>query len=136
MPVPDPCAERFLARLLEMFVISIVDTLAKNKRVCKPLIPHLHARQAVETARGNMAALSVPSLASEVGAGRAAGVGDSCGPTPALPLYGDVHRWRIAFNCGCQNPQRAHEASALPIRTSRALRGAKFFTPPQNFPTS
>ena len=85
MPVPDPCAERILARLLEMFVISIVDTLAKNKRVCKPPIPHLHARQAVETARGDMAALSVPSLASDVGAGRAAGVGDSCGPTPALP---------------------------------------------------
>ena len=65
-----------------------------------------------------MAALSVPSLTSDVDAGRAAEVGDSYGPTPILPLSGDVHRWGIAFNCGCRSPQRAYEASALPILTS------------------
>ena len=92
MLVPDLPAVRCRARLWEMFGIPAAHMLAENGRECKPHILSTHVHQAGMRARGEMATLSVPSLTSDIVADRAAGIGDSCGPTPALPLCGDMHR--------------------------------------------
>ena len=99
MPVPDLSALRCRAWLLEMFAIPVTDMPAENGNECKPDILSTLAYQADTIARGDMATLSVPSLSTGVVAGRAAGVDDICGPTPTLPLYVGMRRWRITSSC-------------------------------------
>ena len=64
-------------RLLEISVIPLADMPAKNGNECKPRVLSRLAQQADMRARGVMAALSVRSLTSNVGADRAVGACDS-----------------------------------------------------------
>ena len=82
---------------LEIFAIGVADMLAENGSECKPRILSPHVQQADMRAGGDMAIVFVVLLTSDVVADRAARVRDSYGPTPALPLFGGIHRCRIVF---------------------------------------